>query len=49
MVALIMGISTLFTIVLVPLCASLFGGWIGGGAGLNGIWDTITGFFGNLF
>ena len=49
MVTLISGITTLFTLVLVPLCASLFGGWITGGLDLSGIWDTITGFFGNLF
>ena len=45
MVALIAGITTLFTIVLVPLCASLFGGWVGGGFDLS----KITDFFANLF
>ena len=50
MVGLVMGVTTLINIVLIPLIASVFGGWVlGGGDGLSGVWSSITGFFGNLF
>jgi len=46
MVSLVMGVTTLIDIVLIPLIASVFGGWItGGGLDLS----KITGFFTNLF
>ena len=49
MVALIMGVTTLINVALIPLIASVFGGWLTGGLDLGGVWDKVTGIFGNLF
>ena len=49
MVALVMGVTTLINVVLIPVIAGVFGGWITGGLDMGSIVDTITGLFGKLF
>ena len=45
MVGLVMGVTTAINIILIPLIASIFGGWLTGGLDLS----KITGIFSGLF
>jgi len=44
-----MGVTTLINVALIPLIASVFGGWVTGGLDMGSVAEAITGFFGKLF